>query len=53
MGISNTAGTLSGAIGLEVTGKLLDWGGGAQNVQGWYTAGGVSAAVVLIAAAIF
>ena len=38
MGLSNTAGTLSGAIGLWVTGELLDWGGGPGYRQGWFAA---------------
>lgn len=34
-GISNTAGTLSGVIGVAVTGYLLQWAGGADKVAGW------------------
>ncbi|KXZ44588.1 hypothetical protein GPECTOR_65g206 [Gonium pectorale] len=45
MGISNTAGTVSGVIGVAVTGYILDAFGGADNVMGWYTAHAVSAAV--------
>jgi hypothetical protein len=35
MGISNTAGTVSGVIGVAVTGAILDRWGGADKVAGW------------------
>ena len=38
MGISNTAGTLSGVVGVAATGRLLEWSGGADKVWGWYQA---------------
>ncbi|PNH07465.1 putative anion transporter 7 [Tetrabaena socialis] len=53
MGISNTAGTVSGVIGVTVTGYILDMFGGADNVQGWYMAHAVSAAICLQAMVVF
>lgn len=35
MGISNTAGTVAGMIGVAATGELLQWGGGAGERAGW------------------
>ncbi|GMH45831.1 hypothetical protein BSKO_13794 [Bryopsis sp. KO-2023] len=35
MGISNTAGTLSGVIGVAVTGFILEHHGGSTSVAGW------------------
>jgi ACS family sodium-dependent inorganic phosphate cotransporter len=35
MGISNTAGTVAGMIGVAATGELLQWGGGAGEREGW------------------
>ena len=37
-GISNTAGTLSGVIGVAATGHMLKWAGGADKTLGWYQA---------------
>ena len=37
-GISNTAGTVAGVVGVAVTGYVLQWAGGAQNSAGWYQA---------------
>ena len=42
-GISNTAGTLSGVIGVAVTGHMLQRAGGAEHVLGWYQAMATSA----------
>lgn len=53
MGISNTAGTVAGVIGVAVTGFILDHEGGAANVTGWYHAHGVCAVVCLAAMATF
>ncbi|GLC38691.1 hypothetical protein PLESTB_000590700 [Pleodorina starrii] len=53
MGISNTAGTVSGVIGVAVTGYILDLHGGADNVAGWYTASAVSAAICVQAMLVF
>lgn len=38
MGISNSAGTLSGVIGVAATGHILKWAGGAERALGWYQA---------------
>ena len=38
MGISNTAGTVSGLIGVSATGFILEAFGGSQNSAGWYQA---------------
>lgn len=43
-GISNTAGTLAGVVGVAVTGYLLQWAGGADRPAGWYQAFALSAA---------
>ena len=53
MGISNTAGTLSGVIGVSVTGFILDAHGGAANIGGWYSAHAVSSVVLVAAAFVF
>ncbi|GBF98302.1 anion transporter-like [Raphidocelis subcapitata] len=53
MGISNTAGTLSGVIGVAVTGRILDAAGGASVRAGWFTAHAVAAGICLKAAAVF
>lgn len=53
MGISNTAGTLSGVIGVAVTGVILDAAGGAGAVHGWFLAHAVSTAVCVFAMFIF
>jgi hypothetical protein len=42
-GISNTAGTLSGVIGVAVTGHMLQRAGGAEHTGGWYQAMATSA----------
>lgn len=38
MGVSNTAGTLGGVFGVAITGRLLEWAGGAEHAAGWYQA---------------
>lgn len=53
MGISNTAGTVAGVIGVAVTGYILDWYGGSKNVAGWYAAHAVSAAICVQAMMVF
>lgn len=53
MGISNTAGTVAGVIGVAVTGRILDAFGGASNVQGWYVAHMVAAAICMFAMLVF
>jgi ACS family sodium-dependent inorganic phosphate cotransporter len=53
MGISNTAGTLAGVIGVAVAGVILEANGGADNVAGWYRAQAVSSSVLVAAACVF
>jgi ACS family sodium-dependent inorganic phosphate cotransporter len=53
MGISNTAGTLSGVIGVAVTGWILDGAGGASVITGWWRAHTVCAAICLAASGVF
>mmetsp|Transcript_27989 Transcript_27989/g.71921 ORF Transcript_27989/g.71921 Transcript_27989/m.71921 type:complete len:292 (-) Transcript_27989:336-1211(-) len=53
MGISNTAGTLSGVIGVAITGRILDWYGGSAVLGGWYQAHALAAIICLGATVIF
>ncbi|KAF5827740.1 major facilitator superfamily domain-containing protein [Dunaliella salina] len=53
MGISNTAGTLSGVIGVAITGRILDWYGGSTALGGWYQAHALAAIICLGATVIF
>jgi ACS family sodium-dependent inorganic phosphate cotransporter len=53
MGVSNTAGTLAGVIGLPVTGWLLEAGGGAANVEGWRNACLVASILCAAGAVVF
>jgi ACS family sodium-dependent inorganic phosphate cotransporter len=53
MGFSNTAGTLSGVIGVAATGWMLQRAGGAGESGGWWAAHGVAAAGCVAAAAVF
>eukprot|EP00201_Polytomella_parva_P012059 CAMPEP_0175063374 /NCGR_PEP_ID=MMETSP0052_2-20121109/14717_1 /TAXON_ID=51329 ORGANISM="Polytomella parva, Strain SAG 63-3" /NCGR_SAMPLE_ID=MMETSP0052_2 /ASSEMBLY_ACC=CAM_ASM_000194 /LENGTH=503 /DNA_ID=CAMNT_0016329557 /DNA_START=233 /DNA_END=1745 /DNA_ORIENTATION=+ len=53
MGVSNTAGTLSGVIGVAATGFILDSFGGASVVQGWYYAHALCACVGIMAMVLF
>ena len=52
-GISNTAGTLSGVVGVAVTGYLLQWAGGASRPAGWYQACAASALQCMAASFVF
>ena len=52
-GISNTAGTLSGVVGVAVTGYLLQWAGGASRPAGWYQACAAAALQCMAASLIF
>ena len=53
MGISNCAGTISGVIGVSLSGVILDWCGGASNMTGWAFVFGIPAVLNLIGAAHF
>lgn len=52
-GISNTAGTLAGVIGVAATGVLLEGAGGAGVLAGWYAALAVAASLCLAGSLIF
>lgn len=52
-GISNTAGTLSGVVGVAVTGYLLQWAGGADKAAGWYQACAAAAVQCLAGSLVF
>jgi len=52
MGISNTAGTLSGVIGVSVTGYILSaWG--SESNGGWYVSFMLAAALCVFGALVF
>lgn len=53
MGLSNTAGTVAGVVGVAVTGRILDGAGGAAERAGWLRAYGVCASVCVKAAMTF
>lgn len=53
MGISNTAGTLAGVVGVAATGQLLERAGGADRRAGWYAACAVAAAQCVLGSAVF
>ncbi len=53
MGISNTAGTVSGVIGVAVTGIILDAMGGAGSLLGWYYAHALAATICCVAMVVF
>ena len=53
MGISNTAGTVAGVVGLPATGYLLQAAGGASNPAGWRNACGVASALCVAGSAVF
>lgn len=52
-GISNTAGTLAGVVGVAATGYLLQWAGGADRPAGWYRACAAAAVQCLGGSAVF
>ncbi|KAF6258996.1 major facilitator superfamily domain-containing protein [Scenedesmus sp. NREL 46B-D3] len=53
MGISNTAGTLAGVIGVAVTGYILDAAGGASSIGGWWQAHSLAAGILVLAMFVF
>ncbi|PSC75289.1 putative anion transporter 5 [Micractinium conductrix] len=53
MGISNTAGTLAGVVGVAATGYMLQWAGGADHAAGWYQAFAAAAAQCLAGSLVF
>lgn len=52
-GISNTAGTLAGVVGVAATGYMLQWAGGADHAAGWYQAFAAAAAQCLAGSLVF
>ena len=46
-------GTLSGVIGVAVTGRILDAYGGAASLLGWYNAHAVAAVGCVLASLVF
>lgn len=52
-GISNTAGTLAGVVGVAATGALLQAGGGAEQLAGWYQAVGLAAVLCVLGSGVF
>ena len=53
MGISNCAGTISGVIGVSLSGVILDACGGATNMRGWTYVFGIPALLNVIGAVHF
>eukprot|EP00798_Chlamydomonas_sp_ICE-L_P007480 gene7480-625_t len=53
MGISNTAGTLAGVVGVAVTGYILDANGGADNLAGWWNAHATCAIICVCSMFVF
>jgi MFS transporter, ACS family, solute carrier family 17 (sodium-dependent inorganic phosphate cotransporter), other len=53
MGISNTAGTVSGIIGVSATGFILEAAGGSEERAGWFQAHSVAACILLAASSYF
>ena len=51
--ISNTAGTLSGVVGVPATGYLLQWAGGADKPAGWWEALSTTALQCVAASFVF
>lgn len=53
MGISNTAGTVSGIIGVSATGFMLESAGGAESSAGWFRAHAIASCMAVVGAAFF
>lgn len=53
MGISNTAGTLSGIIGVAITGYILAWNDGGTTPDGWYMGFSLAAGLCIAGSIIF
>lgn len=53
MGISNTAGTVAGIVGVAFTGYLLERSGGASEIQGWKLALGFASFLNVLGLSIF
>ena len=48
MGLSNTAGTVAGVIGVALTGNILEFYGGAHQRAGWVTSLGLSGVLCVL-----
>ena len=53
MGVSNTAGTVAGIVGVAFTGWLLERSGGAGEAQGWKLALGFASFLNVVGLSIF
>jgi MFS transporter, ACS family, solute carrier family 17 (sodium-dependent inorganic phosphate cotransporter), other len=53
MGISNTAGTVSGLIGVSATGFILEAFGGSQHSSGWFQAHLIATIMATVGVGIF
>jgi MFS transporter, ACS family, solute carrier family 17 (sodium-dependent inorganic phosphate cotransporter), other len=53
MGLSNTAGTISGVIGVSATGWILEAAGGSEKRLGWYQAHSLAGLMSLAGVAVF
>jgi MFS transporter, ACS family, solute carrier family 17 (sodium-dependent inorganic phosphate cotransporter), other len=53
MGISNTAGTVSGIIGVSATGFILEAAGGSEDRAGWFQSHLLAASMLVLASAYF
>ncbi len=53
MGISNTAGTLSGVVGVAATGWMLEAAGGGGSTAGWVLSMGVAICHCVLGTAVF
>lgn len=53
MGISNTAGTISGIVGVSATGFILEAAGGSEERAGWVQSHALAAALLIAASSYF
>eukprot|EP00892_Ulva_mutabilis_P012541 jgi/Ulvmu1/965/UM102_0048.1 len=53
MGISNTAGTVSGIIGVSATGFMLEAAGGSAHPGGWFLAHTIASCMAVVGIVIF
>eukprot|EP00889_Picochlorum_renovo_P003964 jgi/Picre1/30994/NNA_006352.t1 len=53
MGISNTAGTLSGVIGVAVMGQILAWNNDGATPAGWFLGFSLAAALCILGSGVF
>jgi ACS family sodium-dependent inorganic phosphate cotransporter len=52
-GISNTAGTLSGVIGVAVMGQILAWNNDGATPAGWFLGFSLAAALCILGSGVF